>query len=284
MDILKNKIDFMVTLEVKSANPNGDPLNGNMPRNDVDGYGEISDVCIKRKIRNRMQDLGQNIFVQSNDRIDDEFKSLEKRFTNKFGKEKNEKHIYDECCKNWMDIRAFGQVITYNKLSIGIRGPISISLAKSLSPIVIQSMQITKSTNGMEAAVGKERSSDTMGSKHFIEYGVYLVKGSINCLFSEKTGFTNSDSEVFKECLRTLFENDSSSARPDGSMRVKEIFWFKHASKTGTISSASVFDSLMYDNSGEYIKQYEDYNIRIDEQKLNDMKSKGVEFELIKGF
>ncbi len=282
MKSLENKVDFMFTIEVKLANPNGDPLNGNMPRDDVEGYGEISDVCIKRKIRNRMQDLGQNIFVKSNDRIDDGFKSLEKRFIDKFGKEKDEIKIYNESCENWLDVRTFGQVITYNKLSVGIRGAVSISLAKSLSPIVVQTMQITKSTNGMEASVGKERSSDTMGSKSYIEYGVYLVKGSINCFFAEKTGFNAEDKEIFKECLRTLFENDASSARPEGSMRVKDIFWFEHNSKTGAVSSADIFDLLLVDNRGESINQYQDYNIRIDKERLSQLK--GISFEQIKGF
>ncbi len=210
MKVLDNKVDFMMTIEVKLANPNGDPLNANMPRDDVQGFGEISDVCIKRKIRNRIQDFGQNIFVKSNDRIDDGYLSLENRFYANFGVDekdliksgKNEikklstSEIYSKSCEKWIDVRAFGQVITYGKLSIGIRGPVSISLAKSLSPIVVKSMQITKSTNGMEADVGKERSSDTMGSKHFVEYGVYLIKGSINCLFAEKTGFTDEDKKV----------------------------------------------------------------------------------------
>ncbi len=282
MGILKNKVDFMLTIEVKSANPNGDPLNGNMPRDDVNGYGEISDVCIKRKIRNRMQDLGHTIFVQSSDRTEDGFKSLEKRFKDTFGKEKDEEKIFKESCEKWLDIRTFGQVITYNNLSIGIRGPVSISIAKSLSPITIQTMQITKSTNGMEASVGKERSSDTIGSKSFIDYGVYLIKGSINCFFAEKTGFTDDDKNVLKESIRTLFENDASSARPEGSMRVKDIFWFEHSSKTGNVSSADVFDLLEISNRGENVENYQEYDIKVNEEKLQ--KIKGLTLEQIKGF
>lgn len=116
--VLNKKIDFMLTIEVRNANPNGDPLNGNMPRADYDGYGEISDVAIKRKIRNRWQDMGKEIFVKSNDRIDDGMKSLEKRFENKFGKlskEKKDEEIYRESCEKWLDVRGFGQVITFQK-------------------------------------------------------------------------------------------------------------------------------------------------------------------------
>ncbi len=124
MKSLENKIDFMMTIEVKLANPNGDPLNGNMPRDDVEGFGEISDVCIKRKLRNRMQDMGYEIFVKSNDRIDDGFKSLESRYNDSFKGEKDVDKIYAAICEKWLDVRAFGQVVTYNKLSIGVRGPV----------------------------------------------------------------------------------------------------------------------------------------------------------------
>lgn len=285
MSVLERKIDFMLTVEVKNANPNGDPLNGNMPRDNVDGYGEISDVCIKRKIRNRMQDMGHLIFVQANERIEDEFRSLEKRFENEFNKDHSDAQVYKTSCEKWLDVRSFGQVMTYQKRSIGIRGPVSITLAKSLSPINAQSMQITRSTNGMEAAVGKERSSDTMGMKHFVEYGVYVIKGSINVFFSNKTGYTKADSEVLKEALRTLFINDSSSARPEGSMQVKELFWFEHPNKTGLVSSAKIFELLEYEKL-DYIQSegnYEDYNIRLNEERINRLKDEGLQIEHIEG-
>ncbi|SUO86797.1 putative cytoplasmic protein [Streptococcus uberis] len=217
--MLEHKIDFMVTLEVREANANGDPLSGNMPRTDAKGYGLMSDVAIKRKIRNRMQDMGQPIFVQANDRIEDEFKSLEKRFSQHFTTKTPDGEIEDKANQMWLDVRSFGQVFTYLKKSIGVRGPVSISMAKSLEPIVISSMQITRSTNGMEAKNDSGRSSDTMGTKHFVDYGIYVFKGSINAHFAEKTGFSQEDAEVMKEALVSLFENDASSARPEGSMR-----------------------------------------------------------------
>ncbi len=113
--MLENKIDFMVTVEVNEANPNGDPLSGNMPRTDAKGFGVISDVAIKRKIRNRMQDMGYSIFVQSGDRIEDEFKSLEKRFSNHFTKSTSDEEIEEQANKMWLDVRSFGQVFTYLK-------------------------------------------------------------------------------------------------------------------------------------------------------------------------
>ncbi len=291
MAVLEKKIDFVMFLTVEKANPNGHPLNGNIPRTDYDGYGEISDVCIKRKIRNRMQDEGHPVVVQSNERIEDEHNSLEKRFLAEFGKVdvKNAKPSNDEISRRsvekWIDVRSFGQVITFQKLSIGIRGPVSISIAKSLDTIDTISMQITRSTNGMAAEEGKARSSDTMGSKHYVNFGVYKVNGSINVFFSEKTGFTQNDAEVIKESLRTLFVNDMSSARPEGSMEVKKLFWFVHPNKVGIASSAKVQNLVAHKHEEGIVKpsRYEDYLITLDKNKLASYQSLGLTVEEIEG-
>ncbi|HEL2055401.1 TPA: type I-C CRISPR-associated protein Cas7/Csd2 [Streptococcus suis] len=281
--MLEQKIDFMVTIEVREANANGDPLSGNMPRTDAKGHGLMSDVSIKRKIRNRMQDMGYNIFVQANDRIEDEFKSLEKRFSNHFTTKTPDSEIEEKANQLWLDVRSFGQVFTYLKKSIGVRGPVSISMAKSLEPIVISSLQITRSTNGMEAKNESGRSSDTMGTKHFVDYGVYIVKGSINAHFAEKTGFTAEDAEVLKETLITLFENDASSARPEGSMRVREVFWFTHSNKLGNVSSARVFDLLEFDEEKQDKSSYEDYAIGLKQKELAEFQAKGLKVEILEG-
>lgn len=285
MKTLENKIDFMMTIEVRNANPNGDPLNGNLPREDLNGYGEISDVCIKRKIRNRLQDLGEEIFVQSNDKRTDEFKSLQRRFENVFDKKDSDEKVFEDSCKKWIDVRSFGQVMTYQNRSVGIRGPVSITLAKSLSPIGIQSMQITRSTNGMEAEVGKSRSSDTMGMKHYVDYGVYLIKGSINCFLAEKTGFTQDDSEKIKQALLTLFENDASSARPEGSMEVKELYWITHPNKSGKTSTAKIFSLLNYKKIDflDGIISYDDYEVSLNVDSLNVLEQDGVIVERLEG-
>ena len=196
--MINNKIDFIFTIEVQGANPNGDPLTSNMPRVDNRGFGEISDVCLKRKIRNRMQDLGNEIFVKSLDRSDDGFISLQKRFEAEFQKDQTDEEVEKKANEKWMDIRFFGQVFTYQNRSLGIRGPVSISLGKSIEPIETTTMQITKSISGMEPKNGKTRSADTMGTKHFVDYGIYIVNGSINCYFAEKTGLDEKDVEVLK--------------------------------------------------------------------------------------
>ena len=281
--MLENKIDFMVTIEVREANANGDPLSGNMPRTDAKGHGLIPDVAIKRKIRNRMQDFGHPTFVQAGDRIEDEFRSLEKRFSNQFNAKDSDEDIEEKANKLWLDVRSFGQVFTYLKKSIGVRGPVSINMAKSLEPIVISSLQITRSTNGMEAKNESGRSSDTMGMKYFVDYGVYLLKGSINPNFAEKTGFSAEDVKVIKQALVSLFENDASSARPEGSMRVREVFWFTHSNKLGNISSARVFDLFEFDKENQEKNTYEDYGIHLNQEKLAEYENKGLKVDILEG-
>ena len=282
--MLEQKIDFMVTIEVREANANGDPLSGNMPRTNANNQGIISDVAIKRKIRNRMQDMGHSIFVQANDRIEDGLNSLEKRFKAQFSGKESDEEINEKANQIWLDVRSFGQVFTYLKdRSFAIRGPVSVSMAHSLEPIIISSLQITRSTNGVEPKKAGGRSSDTMGTKHFVDYGVYIVKGSINAYFAEKTGFTAEDAEVLKETLITLFENDASSARPEGSMRVREVFWFTHSNKLGNVSSARIFDLLEFDKEKQDKSSYEDYAIGLKQKELAEFQAKGLKVEILEG-
>lgn len=254
---------------------------GNTPRTDYEGYGEVSDVAIKRKIRNRLQDSGQEIFVKSQERIDDGFMSLEARFKKQFNDKDTTEKVVEESCKKWLDVRAFGQVMTYQKRSIGIRGPVSISRGKSLDIIDVISMQITRSTNGMQAEEGKQRSSDTMGTKHFVEFGVYKVCGSINCYFAEKTGFTDEDAELIKQALLTLFENDMSSARPEGSMAVERLYWFTHPNKIGCTSSAHIHNlvDIKRVNPESIPHSFTDYDISLNQDKLASYKDLGLEVE-----
>ncbi len=261
MAAIRNKIDFAVAVYVEGANPNGDPLNGNRPRTTVNGLGEMSDVCIKRKIRNRLQDEGQKIFVQSEDRADDGMKSLHdrvKKIINEAGTDRDK--IISLACAEWFDVRAFGQVFPFkgkkkNKedkedkeggadgVSIGIRGPVSIRTAMSVAPVNITSTQITKSVNLETEAEGK-KGSDRIGMKYRVDCGMYLIRGSINPQLAAKTGFSDDDAEILKNALKTLFVNDCSSARPDGSMDVVKMIWWKHNCPIGQYSSAVVHNSI----------------------------------------
>lgn len=286
MSILNNKIDFAAVITVTNANPNGDPLNGNRPRTTYTGLGEISDVCLKRKIRNRLQDMGENIFVKSAERNDDEHGSLSERASKTITEYSSNDEYASKACMAWFDVRSFGQVFAFKPVkgsdkkegvSVGVRGPVTIHQAVSVSPVDISSLQITKSVNSEPTADGK-KSSDTMGSKHMVDFGVYIIKGSINVQLAEKTGFTDDDAEKIKECLRTLFENDASAARPDGSMEVHKVYWWKHSSKTGQYSSAKVHKTLSVK-----IKDEADYPTSIDDYNITLNNLEGLEPEIIDG-
>lgn len=280
---LQHKIDFAVILTVDHANPNGDPLNGNRPRTDYEGYGEISDVCLKRKIRDRLMELGQSVFVQSDDRKLDGMVSLKARAeSDEYGlgkdafnsKKSSKEETAKRACATWFDVRAFGQLFAFGKqddaagVSIAIRGPVSVHAAFSVEPVSVASIQITKSVSS--EGDGTKRGADTMGMKHRVDRGVYVFYGSINPQLAERTGFSDEDALVLKGILPRLFENDASSARPEGSMAVNQVFWWQHNSKVGQYSSAKVHKSLTVKDDGSY--------------ELDGEATPGLEAELIPGF
>lgn len=278
MTTLQNKADFAVILRVKNANPNGDPLNGNRPRTDYSNFGEMTDVSIKRKIRDRLlerwvangkNDDGNMIFVQSDDRKADEAKSLRGRAEAVLGNKLGSDETAKLACEKWIDVRAFGQLFALkgNKkagkkkedgsdeeddtgVSIGIRGPVTVQSAFSVEPIDITSTQITKSVSG--EGDGTKRGSDTMGMKHRVDHGVYVFYGSMNPQLAERTGFSDEDAETIKQIFPKLFENDESAARPAGSMEVLKVVWWKHNCKSGQHSSAKVHRTLAVNPDGSY--------------------------------
>ena len=281
MSTINHKIDFVALISVNKANANGDPLNGNRPRTDYNGFGEMSDVCIKRKIRNRMQDLGKKVFVQSEDRCDDGMGSLSERASSALKSVKDRDVYAKTACKTWLDVRSFGQVFAFkdNKgFSVGVRGPVSVHQAVSLSPVDIESLQITKSVNGEKKKNDENRASDTMGMKHYVRFGLYLLKGSINVQLAEKTGFSDEDAAVLKECLRTLFVNDASSARPDGSMEVVKLYWFEHNCKDGQYSSAKVHRSVKV-----RVREGVDVPESVDDYEITLEELPGLTSEVIEG-
>jgi len=269
---LSNKIDFAVIFSVVNANPNGDPLNGNRPRTIYEGNGEVSDVCIKRKIRNRLMESGKAIFVQSDDNKIDEHGSLRSRADSVLSGIKGSDEIAKKACATWLDVRAFGQLFAFKAaggkktkakdgeaaagagddkgVSIGIRGPVSVQPAFSITPVSVTSTQITKSVSG--EGDGSKRGSDTMGMKHRVDRGIYVFYGSMNPQLAVKTGFSDEDAEAIKAVLPKLFENDASSARPEGSMAVEKVFWWQHSSKAGQYSSAKVHRTLSVNADGSF--------------------------------
>lgn len=266
MTTLSHKIDFAIIFSVKHANPNGDPLNGNRPRTDYEGYGEITDVCLKRKIRDRLQTEGHSIFVQSDEKKTDGMPSLKHRAEAEppvglgkeaFNPKKNSKdQTAAMACDKWLDVRAFGQVFAFGKeadaagVSIAIRGPVTIQSAFSREPVSITSTQITKSVNG--EGDGSKKGSDTMGMKHRVDSAIYVALGAMTPQLADKTGFSDADAESIKAVLPKLFEGDASSARPEGSMAVSKVIWWQHNSKAGQHSSAKVHNSLTVHPDGSY--------------------------------
>jgi CRISPR-associated protein Csd2 len=257
MATLEKKIDFALIFSVKNANPNGDPLSGNMPRVTIDGTGEVSDVCLKRKIRDRLLESGESIFVQSDDNRKDDYKTLKDRADGVLKDAiKDGVILRKKSCETWLDVRAFGQVFAYKGakngegVSVGIRGPVTIQSAFSVEPINTTSIQITKSVSG--EGDGTKKASDTMGMKHRVDFGIYVTYGSINPQLAEKTGFSTDDAQKFKQALLHIFENDASSARPEGSMAVLNVIWWEHNCKSGQYSSAKVHKSLHVNTDGSY--------------------------------
>lgn len=256
------KTDVVAFISVTNANPNAEPEGEALPRTDSDGYGLISNGAINRKLRNRLQDMGYPIFLQSDDRCDDGAKDLRTRAEAGL-KDVPEEDIAAAACKKWIDVRTFGQVFAYGGknsdkkkgkaadteeadskgVSIGVRGPLTTRIAHSVDPVEVVSMQITKSAS-TERKKNGARGSDTMGTKHFVRFGLYMVQAAICPHFADKTGLSEEDVEAVKEAFRTLFVNDASSSRPEGSMEVVRLFWFKHDCEEGQYPSAKVHRSV----------------------------------------
>jgi CRISPR-associated protein Csd2 len=293
MTTLSKKIDFAAILAVKNANPNGDPLNGNRPRVTYEGFGEMSDVSIKRKIRNRLMDMGKPIFVQSDDNRIDDYGSLRERadaMLKGIDPNKDKKKYQEAACKTWLDVRSFGQLFAFKKakksegaedsegVSIPVRGPVSIHPAFSVATVLDRapSIQITKSVS---SEPGEKRGSDTMGMKHRVDHGVYVFYGSMNPQLAIKTGFSDEDAQTIKEALRTLFVNDASSARPEGSMEVHRVYWWEHNSPNGQYSSAKVH-RLLNVQVREGVsdpRSIADYDIEL--RELKDLKTEVIDGE-----
>ena len=269
---LTNKIDFAVVIGLNHANPNGDPLNGNRPRQTSDRLGEISDVCIKRKMRNRLLAMGEKIFVQSDDNRTDDHRSLKARFDASNIQNDN---IRERAPELWFDVRAFGQVFAFanekkkalkstttgrtvdniqengeaeednGAVSIGVRGPVTIQSAYSLLPIIPESIQITKSVNlKTNDSDPDKKDADTMGMKHRVPDAIYVAFGAITPQLALRTGFSEEDADKIQTALRSLFEGDASSARPEGSMEVLSVIWCSHNSPCGQYSSAKVHRAI----------------------------------------
>lgn len=234
MPSLAHRTDFLALISVSGANPNGDPCGGGAPRTDNRGYGVISPVCIKRKLRDRLEEMGEDILVSPPKCPGD---SLARRtaILPRGG------DISRRACEQWFDVRAFGQVFAFSGINApGIKGAVTVQQAVSLRPVRIVQTGITRCISGTDTL----RKNGNIGFTKTVEYGLYVLKGSVNVYTAAKTGFSGEDCEKLKQALLHIFDNDCSAARPAGSMELKRLFWWEHSCALGDYSPARVFGTV----------------------------------------
>ena len=279
-DILNNRYEFSILFDCTLGNPNGDPDSDNMPRTDIDNsYGIVSDACLKRKVRDFV-DLaygdkkGFNIYIK-NDKTSLNAKeaaafesvgvdSADAKASMKSDPELENK-LVDYMCSNFFDIRAFGAVMTtFAKSGLGcsaVRGPVQFGFARSLDPVTVQDICITRVSITKEEDL--EHKNNEIGRKYVVPYGLYRVDGYISAFFAKKTGFTEDDLKVFFEACVNLFEHDHSAAR--GNMFVRKVVAFRHDSPIGCAPSDRVFATLQVAKK-EGVKSpasYDDYDVKL---------------------
>lgn len=281
-EVIKNRFDFVVLFEVENGNPNGDPDAGNMPRVDLEtGQGLVTDVCLKRKIRNYVElakedEDGYRIYIKEKvplNRSDAEaYQEIGVTSKTVAAKKKNndklDEEIRDFMCKEFYDIRTFGAVMTTfvkDKLNCGqVTGPVQLGFAKSIDPIMPQEITITRVAITTEAdAEGK---STEMGRKYIVPYGLYRVEGHISANLARKTtGFSEDDLQLFWEAVINMFENDHSAAR--GNMSVRELIVFKHDSELGNAPAYKLFDKVKVRRVDDTkpARQYSDYEVCVED-------------------
>lgn len=287
MNAIKNRYDFVVLFDVENGNPNGDPDAGNMPRLDPEtGLGLVTDVCLKRKIRNYVETVKENesgyrIYIKDGvplNRSDAEacayfgIKSDDKSL--KEAKKKDQDldcKLRDFMCSNFYDIRTFGAVMTTfvkGALNCGqVRGPVQFGFARSVDPIIPQEVTITRVAITTEADA--EKKGTEMGRKYIVPYGLYRMEGYVSANLARKvTGFSEEDLELLWEAIINMFENDHSAAR--GKMAVRELIIFKHDSELGNAPSYKLFEKVKVScNDGvEVPRSYSDYNVEVDDDNL----------------
>ncbi|GKG90119.1 type I-C CRISPR-associated protein Cas7/Csd2 [Gordonibacter pamelaeae] len=281
---IKNRYDFVFFFDVKNGNPNGDPDAGNMPRIDPDtSRGIVSDVCLKRKIRNYVDlvkgeeiddpdvaegELGYKIYVQEAAVLNDRNRKAYVHYDMKPASKKLPKAKEDQLkvtkfmCDNFFDIRAFGAVMTTDVNCGQVRGPIQLCFAESVDPVLPLEMSITRMAVTNEKDAEKEK---TMGRKQYVPYGLYRAEGFISAALAEKTGFSQDDLDLFFEALMNMFENDRSAAR--GLMASRKLFAFKHESKLGNAPAHKLFDTVSVKRlieDGAEARAFSDYEIVVD--------------------
>jgi CRISPR-associated protein Csd2 len=281
MTKLNNRYDFIYLFDVKDGNPNGDPDAGNLPRVDAEtGHGLVTDVCLKRKVRNYVQvakgtESGYDIFIKE--------KAILNKLINEIepAKKDKEKRSGEEIetarknmCKKYFDIRAFGAVLSTGANAGQVRGPIQFTFARSIDPIIANEHSITRmAVTTQEDAEKQSGDNRTMGRKFTIPYGLYKSHGFVSVSFAEQTEFSAEDLEFFWEALLNMFENDRSAAR--GLMSTQKLIIFKHSSKLGNAPVQDLFKRVSIERNGNSEKparDFSDYIVKLDGVEIKDIK------------
>lgn len=273
MKALKNRIDFIYIFDVKDGNPNGDPDAGNLPRVDAEtGMGLVTDVCLKRKVRNYVQvakecSEGYDIFIKEkavlNTLID---KSHEEQLV-KEAKDKTSA-ARDIMCRNYYDVRTFGAVMSTGKNAGQVRGPIQFTFARSVDPIMTSEHSITRMAVATEKEAEKQSGDNrTMGRKATIPYGLYVCHGFISANLAKQTGFSEEDLDLFWEALKNMFDIDRSAAR--GLMSAQKLIVFKHDSALGNAPANKLFDLVKVEKICDGVaRSFSDYKVTFDNDNL----------------
>ena len=270
MNELKNRIDFVYIFDVQDGKPNGDPDAGNLPRVDAEtGMGLVTDVCLKRKVRNYVQVAkeladGYDIFIKEKAVLNNSIDAAHEDETVKSAKDKT-MAARDIMCKKFYDVRTFGAVMSTGKNAGQVRGPIQLTFARSIDPIMTSEHSITRMAVATEKEAEKQSGDNrTMGRKSTIPYGLYVCHGFISANLAKQTGFSEEDLNLFWEALKNMFDVDRSAAR--GLMSAQKLIVFKHDSVLGNAPANKLFDLVKVEKNCDGVaRSFSDYQVTINE-------------------
>lgn len=296
---LSNRYDFVLLFEVKDGNPNGDPDAGNLPRLDAEtGHGLVTDVSLKRKVRNYVAltkdsdqpktaeeefkgKLGSSerrheIYVKEKAILNNQHKRAyigidrEDLLTGEDKKRKGGNAVNDArdwMCKNFYDVRTFGAVMSTGVNCGQVRGPVQLTFARSVDPIIAQEHSITRMAVATEAEAEKQDGDNrTMGRKHTVPYGLYVAHGFVSSFLAEQTGFSEDDLELLWEALGQMFEHDRSAAR--GEMATRGLYVFKHDAKLGNAPAHALFERIQVVKNTDVPRSFKDYDVTVNDANL----------------
>lgn len=283
---LQSRYDFVLLFDVKDGNPNGDPDAGNLPRLDAEtGHGLVTDVCLKRKVRNyvglaRGEQPPYEIYVKEKAVLnkqherayiaigaEEELKDGDKKKSRKGGDKVNEARAW--MCQNFFDVRTFGAVMSTGTNCGQVRGPVQLTFARSVAPIVALEHSITRMAVTTEAEAEKQDGDNrTMGRKFTVPYGLYMAHGFVSAPLAAQTGFSADDLELFWEALANMFDHDHSAAR--GLMSTRGLYVFEHSTALGNAQAHALFERIQVKPLSDAPRAFSDFEVRIDDGNLPD--------------